>query len=130
MTDRGRHGVRRRRGSDLQAVERSITRDGVMTESLYWWFVERYLVRSVMQHIVDDDRRIVEDARRIIQDARRTLAHVRATREAVALQPRPSDGGLTEVMCAFCRKSASEAEVREGEKRFHLACYLLYKRRT
>jgi hypothetical protein len=109
-------------------VERSITRDGVMTESLYWWFVERYLVRSVIQHIVDDDWRIVQDARRIIQHARRTLAHVRATREAVALQWRPSDGGLTKVMCAFCRKSASEAEVREGEKRFHLDCYLLYKR--
>jgi hypothetical protein len=100
-----------------------------MTESLYWWFVERHLVRSLIQHIVDDDRRLVQDARRVIQDARRTLAHARAAREAVALQRRPSDGGLTEVMCAFCRKSASEAEVREGEKRFHLACYLLYKRR-
>jgi hypothetical protein len=120
--------TRRRVGSDLQAVERSITRDGVMTESLYWWFVERHLVRSMMQNIVDDDRRIVQEARRIIQGARRTLEHVRATREAVALQRRSSDGGLTEVMCAFCRKSASEAEVREGEKLFHLDCYLLFKR--
>jgi hypothetical protein len=81
-----------------------------------------------MQQIVDDDRHIVREARRIIRDARRTLTHVRATRKAVAFQGRPSVGGLTEVRCAVCKKSASEAEVREGEKRFHLDCYLLYKR--
>jgi hypothetical protein len=51
-----------------------------------------------------------------------------STREAVAPQRRPPEGGLTEVVCAFCRKSASEAEVREGEKLFHLDCYLLYRR--
>jgi hypothetical protein len=62
--------TRRRRGSDLQAVERSITRDGVMTESLYWWFVERHLVRSVMQHIVEDDP--VGVARSRPSQARRT----------------------------------------------------------
>jgi hypothetical protein len=74
--------------------------------------------RAASRPLCDAD--IVDDDRRIIQDARRTLAHARATREAVALQRRPPEGGLTEVVCAFCRKSASEGEVREGEKLVHL----------
>ena len=41
---------------------------------------------------------------------------------------------MTTAVCAFCGKSVlrapleSEVEVREGEKLFHLDCYLLYKR--
>jgi len=42
---------------------------------------------------------------------------------------------MIEVVCAFCGKDvlpsrpASEVvEVREGEKLFHLHCYVLYKR--
>jgi hypothetical protein len=36
----------------------------------------------------------------------------------------------TETECAFCSESlVLEAEVREGEKLFHLSCYLPYKRR-
>jgi len=35
---------------------------------------------------------------------------------------------MTEAVCAVCGKSlVPEVEVREGEKLFHLDCYLLYK---
>jgi hypothetical protein len=38
---------------------------------------------------------------------------------------------MTEPACAFCGKSLmAEAQVHEGEKLFHLDCYLLYKRRS
>ena len=32
-----------REGNDLEAAERVFTRDGSMTEPLYWQFVEQYL---------------------------------------------------------------------------------------
>jgi hypothetical protein len=32
-----------REGSDLEAAERVLTRDGSMSEVLYWQFVEQYL---------------------------------------------------------------------------------------
>jgi len=35
---------------------------------------------------------------------------------------------MIEALCAFCVKGVSEVEVREGDKLFHLDCYLLYKR--
>ena len=43
---------------------------------------------------------------------------------------------MTKAVCAFCGKSVvraalwSEVEVREGEKLFHLDCYLPYKRQA
>jgi hypothetical protein len=43
---------------------------------------------------------------------------------------------MTTAVCAFCGKSVlrapleSEVEVREGEKLFHLDCYLPYKRQA
>jgi hypothetical protein len=38
-------------------------------------------------------------------------------------------------VCAFCGKSVVPAplggsDVHEGEKQFHIGCYVLYKRRT
>jgi hypothetical protein len=38
-----------------------------------------------------------------------------------------------DVLCALCGKSvlpAPEVDVREGEKRFHLACFLRHKRQA
>jgi uncharacterized protein with PIN domain len=32
-------------------------------------------------------------------------------------------------VCAFCGKSVAASEVREGEQRFHLDCYVVYNRR-
>jgi hypothetical protein len=41
-------------------------------------------------------------------------------------QPKPDDA-----VCSACGKRLSiDADVREGEKRFHLDCYRLYKRRA
>jgi hypothetical protein len=37
---------------------------------------------------------------------------------------------MSKPVCVFCGKTlAPGVEVREGEKLFHLDCYLLYKRR-
>jgi hypothetical protein len=35
----------------------------------------------------------------------------------------------TDGVCAFCGKNAERLQVHEGEKLFHLDCYVLYKRR-
>jgi hypothetical protein len=38
---------------------------------------------------------------------------------------------MTDTVCALCKKTVGrEIEVREGEKLFHLDCYLIDKRAT
>jgi hypothetical protein len=44
---------------------------------------------------------------------------------------RPGWIPMTEAVCALCKKTVgSEVEVREGEKLFHLYCFVLYKRQA
>jgi hypothetical protein len=36
---------------------------------------------------------------------------------------------MAEEVCAVCGKNVERLTVHEGEQRFHLDCYVLYKRR-